>query len=115
MFSELRRSLMGLTRTSGLMSFRGLPRRDDLGTAHVVGVVQDLALEVAQVDDVEVDDAELADAGGGEVEGGRRAESARAEQQHLRFEELALPDAAHLGHDDVPLIALELLRGERER
>ena len=49
----------------------------DLALPDPVGRVDDLALEVGQVDDVEVDDADGPDAGGREVEGGRAAEAAR--------------------------------------
>ena len=49
----------------------------DLALADPVGRVDDLALEVAQVDDVEVDDADRADAGGGQVERGRASRARR--------------------------------------
>ena len=48
----------------------------ELFAANVFGGVNDLALQVAGVDDVEVDQAKGADAGGGEVQGQRRAETA---------------------------------------
>ena len=54
-----------------------LPRRLDLALPHPVGRVDDLALEVARVDDVEVDDADRPDAGGGEVQQGRASRARR--------------------------------------
>src|SRR3990172_7762823 len=50
-----------------------------------------------------------ADARGGQIERGRRAEPAHADQQHLRVEQLALSDAAHLRHDDVARVARHLV------
>ena len=43
----------------------------ELGPAHVGCRVQHLALQIAEVDDVEIHDAEATDAGGGKVEGSR--------------------------------------------
>ena len=53
-----------------------------LGPADVGLAVDDLALQVRLVDDVEVDDAERADARRGEVEQGGRAQAA-APAEHL--------------------------------
>jgi hypothetical protein len=53
----------------------------ELLAANVLGGVDDLALQVAGVDDVEVDQAERADAGGGEIERQRRAEAAGADAE----------------------------------
>ena len=83
--------------------------RVDLALADAVDVVQDLALQVGLVDHVHVDDAERADAGRGQVERGRRAEAAGAEQQHLDVEQLQLALLAHLGQQQVALVAVALL------
>jgi hypothetical protein len=80
--------------------------------AHVVRVVQDLALQVGQVDAVEVHDAERPDPGRGQVRGGRRAEATGPDAQHLRVEQLALPLPADPGQDDVPRVPEDLLLGE---
>ncbi len=53
-----------------------------LGPADVGGAVQHLALQVAEIDDVEIDQADAADAGGGQVQPQRRAEPAGADEQH---------------------------------
>ena len=87
--------------------------RVDLAVADAVDVVQDLALQVGGVDLVHVDDADRADAGGGEVERGRRAEPAGTEQQHLRVEQLLLALDADLGQQQVALVAVHLLGGQR--
>ena len=73
-----------MTFTSGLSASIVLLRRLDLALAHPVVRVEDLALEVRQVDDVEVDDPDRADAGGREIEGCRGAETAGADEQRLR-------------------------------
>ena len=75
----------------------------DLGPADVGGDVDDLALEVRDVDDVEVDEPDGPDPGGGQVERERRAEAAGADAEHLRGLEPLLPVHRHLGHDQVPL------------
>src|SRR5438094_1167632 len=55
----------------GVQVAQRLRRRFDLGPADVVVSVEQLALEVGGVDDVEVDDADLADAGRRQVHGRR--------------------------------------------
>ena len=62
-------------------------RRFGLLDADPVGRMDDLALEVRLVDDVEVDDPDRADPRRGEVEGRRRAEAAGADEEHLRAEQ----------------------------
>ena len=57
------------------------PRALDLALADAIGRVDDLALQVGQVDDVEVDEADRADAGGREVERRRAAEATGPDQQ----------------------------------
>ena len=74
--------------------------------------MDDLALQVAGVDDVEVDEAEGADAGGGEVEGERRAEAAGADAEDLRRLELLLALHADLGQDEVARVAGDLVVGQ---
>ena len=54
-----------------------LARRLDLPLADPLVRVEDLALEVRQVDDVEVDDPDRADAGGREIERGRASRDRR--------------------------------------
>ena len=76
------------------------------------GGVDDLALQVAGVDDVEVDEAEGADAGGGEVEGERRAESAGAHAEDFGGFELLLALHAHFGQDEVARVAREFVVGK---
>ena len=89
-----------------------LRARFDLLLAHAVGGVDDLALEVREVDDVEVDDADRPDARGGEVERRRATQPAGADQQHLRLEQLRLALRADLGDQQVPAVALLLLVGQ---
>ena len=77
--------------------------------------MQDLALQVRGVDLVHVDDADRADAGGGEVHRGGRAEATGTEQEHLRLEQLDLAGDADLGEQQVALVPVVLLGGERRR
>ena len=84
----------------------------DLELADGRGRVNDLALQVAGVDDVEVDQADGADAGSGEVERERRAESAGADAEDLRGLQLLLALHAHLGQDQVARVARDLFVGE---
>ena len=103
------------TLTSGLSALIDFLRRFDLALADPVGGVDDLALEVAEVDDVEVDDADRPDAGGREVERSRRAEPAGADEQRLRAEQRGLALRADLGDQQVAAVALLLLGGEDDR
>ena len=96
----------------GVQRGQRLLGRVDLAVADAVHVVQDLALQVRLVDHVHVDDAERADAGRGQVEGGRRAQPAGAEQEDLRVEQLQLAHLAHLGQEQVALVAVALGRGQ---
>jgi hypothetical protein len=89
--------------------------RVDLAVADAVDVVEDLALQVRRVDLVHVDDADRADARGGEVERGGRAEAAGAEHQHLGVEQLLAGPRPDLGQQQVALVAVALLGGERRR
>ena len=89
-----------------------LPGRFYLGFPHVVVKVQYLPLEVGKVDGVEVDDPDGADARKRQVDRYRRPQSTGADNQHLRVQELALSSAAHLGHDDMTAIPLDLVRGQ---
>ena len=80
--------------------------------ADVGGGVDDLALKVAGVDDVEVDQAECADAGGGEVESERGAESAGADAEDFGGLEPLLAFHADLGEDEVAGVAGKVVGGE---
>ena len=89
--------LVGHDADVGVELADGLRRRLRLLHAHAVGAVDDLALQVGGVHDVEVDDADGAHAGGGQVEHGRRAQSAGADEEHLEPSSLAWPAAPTSG------------------
>ena len=74
--------------------------------------MEQLALQVGRVDDVEVDDADLAHAGRRQVHGRGRAQPARAQEQDARIQQLALAGAADLGQDQVAGVPRDLVRGE---
>ena len=97
----------------------GVHRRDrlltrlDLGLADILRLVDDLALQVREVDDIEVDEADRADAGRCEVHRSRCTEAARADHEHLAAEQFLLPLAADLVEDDVARIAFNLFIRQR--
>ncbi|GAC1505253.1 MAG: hypothetical protein NVS1B3_03220 [Candidatus Dormibacteraceae bacterium] len=74
--------------------------------------VEELALEVGGVDDVEVDDAEPPDTGGGQIHGGGRSEAPGPEEEDARVKELALAGATDLGEDEVTGVPGDLIWGE---
>ena len=115
MLSGPRRSLCLTTLTSGFSAVDRLLGRVDLRDADALGVVDHLALQVGEVDDVVVDDPERADAGRREVERRRRAEAAGAEQQHLGVEQLLLALDADLVEQQVARVAVALLGAHEAR
>ncbi len=92
-----------------------LLRRVDLGDTDALGVVDHLALEVGEVDDVVVDDPERADPGRGQVQRRGRAEAAGAEQQHLGVEQLLLAVDPDLVKQQVARVAVALLGAHEAR
>jgi hypothetical protein len=68
----------------GIDVFDSIGSGVELGASDVFGAVEDLALKIRFVDDVEVDEAECADTGGGEVECGGRSESAGTDEEDSR-------------------------------
>ncbi len=85
----------------------------DLALTDPIGRVDDLALEIADVHDVEIDDADRPDARRREVQGSRRAEAACTDEQRLRPEQFRLALGPDLGDEQVPAVAL-LLLGRQE-
>ena len=71
--------------------------------------VDDLALQVGLVDDVEVDETDGPDAGGGEIEGERCSEAAGSNAENLCGFELLLAFHADLREDEVARVARDLL------
>ncbi len=71
--------------------------------------MEHLALQVGPVDHVEIDDAERTDTGGRQVERGRRAEPARAHEQHPCCLQFALALDSHVGKNEVPRVAQDLI------
>src|SRR5688500_11407887 len=67
--------------------------------------MDDLALQVGYVDDVEVDDAESADSRCSQVQQTGRAQPAGTDEQHLRLCQPSLPLWTHFGHDEVARVA----------
>ena len=76
--------------------------------------MEDLALEVRDVHDVEVDDADGPDAGRREVERRGRPEPAGADEQHAPVEQPRLPLEPNLRHEQVAAVPARLLAVSRE-
>ena len=92
--------------SSGLIALSFSSALVILGRPTSLGEVDDLALKVRDVDDVEIDQAERADARRGEVQRQRRPQAAGADAEHLGGLEPLLPLHGHLGHDQVPGVSL---------
>ena len=86
-----------------------------LAGADASSAVRDLALQVGEFDHVVIDQPDGADAGRGEIQRQRRAQSTGAHHQHTRSPQPGLADAADLGEQDMPGIALHFLIREGER
>ena len=79
------------------------------GPADVRGAVDDLALEVGEIHDVEIHDADFADAGGGEIHGDGRAEAAGADAQDAGGANFLLARQPDFGQNQVARIAADLV------
>ena len=106
------RLVAGRRCTSGLMAWRRSLADCSFGRPTSARAVQDLALQVAEIDDVEVHEAESADAGGGEVQSQRRAETAGTDQQHPAGLEAFLSLHADFRHDEVAAVAFGFVGAE---
>jgi len=87
----------------------GLGRGLGLLLTHPVGGVDDLALEVGHIDDIEVDHTDGAHAGRGKVEQARGTQAAGADEQRLRAQQPGLTFRTDLGDEQVAAVALLLL------
>ena len=87
--------------------------RVELLAAHVGGGVNDLALKVGEIDNVEIDHTERAYARSREIQSQRRTESTRAHAKNLRSFQLELPIHADFGHDQVARIAENFIIAKR--
>ena len=75
--------------------------------------MDDLALQISEVDDVEVNQPERSHARRGKVQSQRRTESTSADAEHTRCLELLLTIKPDFGHDEVPRIPQDLVFSER--
>jgi len=89
---------MGADLDLGVEVAQGASGRFHLGLAHPVGVVEDLALQVGDLDPVAVDQGDGADPGGGEVEGGGGPEAAGSDDGDLGGEQAAESGAAAIAY-----------------
>jgi hypothetical protein len=84
----------------------------DLGTADIRRVMDDLTLEIAQVHDIAIDEPDRADSGGCQVQGCRRTKASGADHEHLRLNDLLLSFSPDLGKKDMAAVAINLCLGE---
>ena len=77
--------------------------------AYILRSMQNLALEVRVVHDIEIHKPERADACGSQIKGDRRAKSAGADAKNLRRFEAFLALHGDLGHDEMPRVACHLV------
>ena len=75
--------------------------RVELLPANVLGRVDNLALQVARVHNIEIDQPQRANAGCCKVQGQRRTQPARADTKHLGSFQPLLPLHAHFGQNQV--------------
>ena len=71
--------------------------------------VNDLALQIGVIDDVEINNAERAHARRAQIKRQRRAQASGADAEHLRSLDLELALHADLGHDQVARVAQDLV------
>ena len=83
-----------------------------LGPADIGAAVDDLALQVGLLDDVELDDAQGADPGGGQIEQCRRAQPAGPDHQHPGVLQPPLAQHPDVGNEQVTAVAREFLAGQ---
>src|SRR6185312_9243149 len=86
----------------------GVARAFGLRPADIGLSVDDLALQIGFIDDVELDDSDGPDSRGGQVQQRRRAEPARADDQHARVLQPLLTVEPEVGDDQVAAIARDL-------
>jgi hypothetical protein len=87
-----------------------VPRGLGLEPADIGLAVNDLALQVGLVHDIEIDDAERAHTGRRQVEQRRRTQAARPDDEDTGVLQPLLPGHADLRDDQVTRIALHLVK-----
>ncbi len=94
--------LPGVNLRAGIERGEGGLAAQHLRLAHLVGPVQDLALEIVETDRVGVGNRQMPDPCRSEVKRGRAAEPARAGDEDPRPLQLLLAGTANLLQHDVP-------------
>src|SRR5207245_10282243 len=89
----------------GVEVFDSLLRRVGLRLADPLAVVEDLALQVAGVDQVGIQDANSSHAGRGQVVGGRGGGAGGADDEYIRVEHLAVTHGRQLAAVAIPAVA----------
>ena len=94
----------GLDMAGGIYPLQTARGRLHLGQADAVGLVHDLALQIAQVDPVVVHQGEPPQAGGRQVERDRRTQAADADDQCMAVAQALLPLEAEFGQHDLAAV-----------
>ncbi|MNQ76996.1 hypothetical protein D3C85_918500 [compost metagenome] len=84
---------------------QSLPGQLGLGAAQALAIEQDLARQIAGIQDVAIGEPQRAHSGPGEIERQRRAEATEADDQHRGALEPRLPLLPDLGEHQLPAIA----------
>ncbi|MNS70476.1 hypothetical protein D3C72_1038200 [compost metagenome] len=95
-----------------------LERRVDLAHTDAVGVVNNLALQIGQIDRVEIRQMQFTDTRRREIQRHRSAETAEADDQHATVLELQLPIDVDVLQQNLPAVAQQFLiiqHGRRPR
>ena len=98
--------------TNGFIALIFSAAESSLGRPTSAVVVDDLALEICVIHNVEVNNAERAHAGCAEIKRERRAKASGADAENFRGFDLELALHADLGHDEVARVAQDLVVGE---
>jgi len=77
--------------------------------------VQDLAMKIRQIDDIEIYQTDGADSRGGEIKRHRRAKPTGAHKQHSGAFERALPALANLRQEQVAAVPHQLFVSQIDR
>src|SRR5206468_2524087 len=91
------------------------PRRFGLRAANAGRAVEDVAWQVAEIDQIEVHQSQRAHTGRGEIQRRRRPQSARADKQDACVTQFRLAFETYIGKREVPGVPQQLLMRQRRQ
>lgn len=109
---------MGDQLNLGIDCRQALDRRIDLAHADAVGVVNDLALQIGQVDRIEVRQMQLADTRRCQIQRYRRTQTTKTDNQHATVFQAQLTVDVDVVQQNLPAVAQQFLiiqHGRRPR